>query len=211
MTGCFSPSFVIAGLNGASTTRPVGRAGSTAPKRRAREADGRGVIRAGRNKHGSALLDIPRHIIEIDHRQHRTALIAVEDDQVELGELFGEEFARRESDERKLVDGRAIVLLGRTQNREMNEIDRGIRAKQIAPGALAAWGSPETSRTRRFSRTPCAWITVLLLMVVSSPGSGFNSTSTMFGPARSKRRLDGHGLAIGSLYDFRRPRMRGGS
>ena len=46
-----------------------------------------------------------------------------------------------------------------------------------------ACGSPETSSTRIFSRTPSAAITARLLAGVSSPGAVSSSTSRMFWPA----------------------------
>src|SRR5262245_29895993 len=48
-----------------------------------------------------------------------------------------------------------------------------------------ACGSPETSSTRKFSRTPSTVSTARLLTVVSSPGAASASISTMFGPACS--------------------------
>src|SRR5579864_1649493 len=45
-----------------------------------------------------------------------------------------------------------------------------------------AWGSPETRSTRSLSRTPSISTTARLLTVVSSPGSGAASISTMFWP-----------------------------
>ena len=45
-----------------------------------------------------------------------------------------------------------------------------------------ACGSPETRRTRRFSRTPSAAMTTRLLAGVSSPGTGSRSISRMFWP-----------------------------
>ena len=46
-----------------------------------------------------------------------------------------------------------------------------------------AWGSPETSSTRKFSRTPSMVSTARLLTVVNSPGAPSASISTIFGPA----------------------------
>ena len=64
-------------------------------------------------------------------------LVAVEDDEVEVLDLLGEQLARREGDERELVDRRAVLLLRRAQNREVHEIDGGVRLQQVAPHALA--------------------------------------------------------------------------
>ncbi len=46
----------------------------------------------------------------------------------------------REGDERELVDRRAVLLLGRAQNGEVDEVDGGVRLQQVAPGALAGVG-----------------------------------------------------------------------
>ena len=64
-------------------------------------------------------------------------LVAVEDDQVEIIDLFDEELAGREGDQRQLVDRRAVLLFRRTQDGEMHEVDRGVRFQEVAPGALA--------------------------------------------------------------------------
>ena len=64
-------------------------------------------------------------------------LVAVEDDQVEIVDLLDEQFARRKGDQRQFVDRRAVLLFGRPQNGEVNEVDRGIRFQQIAPGPFA--------------------------------------------------------------------------
>ena len=37
----------------------------------------------------------------------------------------------------ELIDRRAVLLLGRAQNREMNEVHRGVGFQHVAPGALA--------------------------------------------------------------------------
>ncbi len=64
-------------------------------------------------------------------------LVAVEDDEVEVLDLLGEQLARREGDERELVDRRAVLLLRRAQNGEVHEIDGGVGLQQVAPHALA--------------------------------------------------------------------------
>ena len=76
-------------------------------------------------------------VLQIEQRQHAAALVAVEDDQVELVELLLEQLARREGDQRELVDRRAVLLLRRTQNGEMHEVDGSVGFQHVAPGALA--------------------------------------------------------------------------
>jgi len=63
--------------------------------------------------------------------------IAVEDDELELVDLLLKQLARRKRDQRELVDRRAVLLLGRTQDGEMHQVDAGIGLEQVAPGALA--------------------------------------------------------------------------
>ena len=111
--------------------------GQDLAERRAVEAERRGVVVAGRHEHGAAALDIARDVLEIEQRQHAAPLIAVEDDQVELVELLLEQLARGEGDQRQLIDRRAVLLLGRAQDGEMHEVDRGIGFQHVAPGALA--------------------------------------------------------------------------
>ena len=68
---------------------------------------------------------------------HAAAAVAVEDDQVELVELDVEQLADRKGDQRQLADRRAVLLLRRPQDREMDEIDRRIGFEDVAPDALA--------------------------------------------------------------------------
>src|SRR4029450_3695852 len=93
-------------------------------ERRAVETKRRGVIVAGRDQHGAALLHITGDVLEIEQRQHAAPLIAIEDDQVELVELLLEQLARGEGDQRQLVDWRAVLLLRRPGNGGMDEVDR---------------------------------------------------------------------------------------
>ena len=51
-----------------------------------------------------------------------------------------EQLAHGKGDQRQLVDRRAVLLLRRAQNGEMDEIDGGIGFQQRAPGALAGMG-----------------------------------------------------------------------
>ena len=106
-------------------------------ERRAPEAGRARVVGAGRDQHRAAVAHIARDVVEIDDRQHALARVAVEDDEVELVDLLLEQLARRERDQRQLVDRRAVLLLRRTQNGEVHEVDAGVGLQQIAPGALA--------------------------------------------------------------------------
>ena len=48
-----------------------------------------------------------------------------------------EQLAGREGDQRQLVDRRAVLLLRRAQDGEVDEVDVGVGLQQVAPGALA--------------------------------------------------------------------------
>ena len=106
-------------------------------ERRAPDAGLAGVVGSGRHQHRAALAHIARDIVEIDDRQHALARVAVEDDELELVDLLLEQLAGREGDQRELVDRRAVLLLRRAQNGEMDEIDAGVGLEKVAPGALA--------------------------------------------------------------------------
>ena len=111
--------------------------GQDARQRCAVDRVGRGEGRAGCREDGAALFHIVDDVGQIGERQHAAPLVAVEDDEVELVELFGKEFARREGDQRQFADGRRILLFRRAQNGEMHEIDRGVGLQQVAPCPLA--------------------------------------------------------------------------
>ena len=106
-------------------------------ERRAPEAGLAGIVRTGRDQHGAAVAHVAGDVVEIDDRQHALARIAVEDDELEVVDLLLEQLARREGDQRQLVDRRAVLLLRRAQDGEVDEVDRGVRLEQVAPGALA--------------------------------------------------------------------------
>ena len=116
---------------------PRGHGGEDLAERRPVQAERRGVVVAGRDEHGAAALHIAGDVLQIEERQHAAALIAVEDDQVELIELLLEQLAGGEGDQRQLVDRRAVLLFRRPQNGEMHEIDRCVGFQHVAPGALA--------------------------------------------------------------------------
>ena len=106
-------------------------------ERRAPDAGLARIVGPGRDQHRAALAHIARDVVEIDDRQHALARVAVEDDELELVDLLLEQLAGREGDQRQLVDRRAVLLLRRPQDGEMDEIDAGVGFEQIAPGALA--------------------------------------------------------------------------
>ena len=83
------------------------------------------------------LFDVARDVVVVRQLQQAAVLVAVEDDQVEVVDLLREQLARREGDERQLIDRRPVVLLGRTQNGEVHEVDGGVGLQEVAPGALA--------------------------------------------------------------------------
>ncbi len=116
----------------ARSARPAGHI-----ERRAPDAGLARIVGAGRDQHRAALAHVARDVVEIDDRQHALARVAVEDDELELVDLLLEQLARREGDQRQLVDRRAVLLLRRAQDGEMDEIDAGVGLEQVAPGALA--------------------------------------------------------------------------
>ena len=107
------------------------------PERRAGKAHRGAEARAGRFEKGAALAHIARDVFEIGLRDHAPAAVAVEDDQVEFVELDVEQFADRKGDQRQFADRRAVLLFRRPQDREMDEVDRGIGFEDVAPDALA--------------------------------------------------------------------------
>ena len=106
-------------------------------ERGAPQAGRAGVVGTGRHQHGAAIAHITRDVVEIDDRQHALSRVAVEDDEVKLVDLLLEQLAGRERDQRELVDRRAVLLLRRTQNGEVHQVDAGVGLQQVAPGALA--------------------------------------------------------------------------
>ena len=107
-------------------------------ERRVEQAEPRGERRSGGLEYRAAVLDVLGDRLDVDARHDVLALVAVEDDQVELVQLDLEQLADRKRDQRKLVDRRAVLLLGRAQNREMHQVDRRVGLQQVAPGALAS-------------------------------------------------------------------------
>ena len=83
--------------------------------------------------------------------------VAVEDDEVELLDLLLEQLARREGDQRQLVDRRAVLLLGRAQDGEVDEVDVGVGLQEVAPGALARHAARRRRAARAASRGCPRW------------------------------------------------------
>src|SRR5438093_9650675 len=111
---------------------------------RERFAQGRAIERertrvawTGRFQKRAAFFHISGDVLVVVARQHAPLAIPVEDDQVELVEFHLEQLPDRKRDQGELADGRAVLLLRRSQDGEMNEIDGGIGLEQVAPGPLA--------------------------------------------------------------------------
>jgi hypothetical protein len=96
-----------------------------------------GIFGPGGDQQRATTLHIFGDVVVIEDRQHVAVLVTVEDDQVEIVDFFHEELARREGDQRQFVDRRAVLLLGRPQDGEVHQVDRGVGLEQVAPGALA--------------------------------------------------------------------------
>ena len=93
-------------------------------QRRAVEALGAGEVGAGGDQERAAVADVAGDVLEIVVRQDAAALVAVEDDQVELVDLLHEQLLGREGDQRELEDRHEVLLLGRAQDGEVHEVDR---------------------------------------------------------------------------------------
>ena len=78
-----------------------------------------------------------RDVVVVEQREDAAVLIAVEDYQVEVVDLVDEQFPRWKGDQRQFVDRRAVLLFGRAQDGEVNEIDGGVRLQQVAPCPFA--------------------------------------------------------------------------
>ena len=99
-----------------------------------------GELGAGDLQQRAALLDIARDVVEIGERQQAAARVAIEDHEVELAELDLEQLARGERDQRQLADRRAVLLLGRAQDRKVHQVDRRVGLEQVAPHPQARIG-----------------------------------------------------------------------
>ena len=109
-------------------------------QRRAVEAFGAGEILARGDQQRAAVAHIAGDVLEIIVRQDAAALVAVEDDQVELVDLLHEELLGREGDQRELEYRDEILLLRRAQDGEMHQVDGAVGFQQVPPGALAGIG-----------------------------------------------------------------------
>ena len=96
-----------------------------------------GMFRACGDQQRAAVFDVLGDVVVVKNRQHTAMLVAIEDDQVEIVDLFDEQFACREGDQRQFVDRRTILLFRRAQNGEMHQVDRGVGLQEIAPGPFA--------------------------------------------------------------------------
>ena len=113
------------------------RAGHDLAQRGPVEAVRRGEVRPRRDQDSAALLDVVAHVVEVDRGQDAAALVAVEDDQVEILDLVEEQLAGRKGDQAQLVDRHAVLLLGRPENGEMHQVYACIRLQKVPPGPLA--------------------------------------------------------------------------
>jgi len=101
------------------------------------QAQGFGEGLAGDLEEGAALLHVAGDVAEVEVGQHPHPPVAVEDDEVEILEVGLEQLADREGDQRQLVDRRAVLLLRRAQDGEVDQVDRRVGLQDVAPGALA--------------------------------------------------------------------------
>src|SRR5262249_8467812 len=111
--------------------------GKDSVKRGAPDAGRACIIRARRDQHCAPIAHIFCNIVEVNERQNALPRVAVENDELEFCDFLLEQLARGKSDQRQLVDRRAVLLFRWPQNRKMDQIDRGVGLEQIAPGALS--------------------------------------------------------------------------
>src|SRR5262249_48121215 len=106
-------------------------------ERGAGKAQRRAKARTESLQKSSAVANIARDVLKIGLWDHSSPAVPVENYQIELVELYIEQFTDRKSDQRQFTDQRAVLLFGRPQDREMDEIDRWIRFEDVAPDALS--------------------------------------------------------------------------
>src|SRR3982074_3139205 len=140
VTGWRLPRSVSWARNAPSAIRPLGSAGRVTSAGVGPRAVGAGVVRPRCHQHRAALTHIARDIVEIDDRQDPLPRVAVEDDELKFVDLLLEQLTGGESDQRELVDGRAVLLLRRAQDGEMHEVNARIGLEKITPGPLARMG-----------------------------------------------------------------------
>src|SRR6185312_17062201 len=109
-----------------------GRGGKHRCQRRMIDAvAARVIVTAGDEKGAAVLVDVAGDVVVVQKLQNAPVLVAVEDDQIELIDFLGKEFARRKRDQRQLIDRGSILLLWRPKNGEMHQIDSSVRLQKI--------------------------------------------------------------------------------
>src|SRR5262249_57723475 len=91
-----------------------------------RDAGGVWIRGARRDQHCAPIAHIFCNIVEVYERQNALPRVAVENDELEFCDFLLEQLARGKSDQRQLVDRRAVLLFRWPQNRKMYQIDRGV-------------------------------------------------------------------------------------
>ena len=119
-------------------TRGLGR--HHGAERRVEEAAQAGELGTDGKQQRAAGAQVSLNIAQVRGRQHVAHRVTVEDDEVEFVELDLEQLAYRKDDQRQLLEGREIVLLGGPQDGEMHQVHRRIRLQQVAPRALPRMG-----------------------------------------------------------------------
>ena len=102
------------------------RGGQDLSEGRTVDAVGAREIRPGSDQHSTPAAHIIRDVFKIERRQDAAAFVAVKDDQIEILDLFHEQFAGGKGDQRKFVHRHAILFFRRAQDREMHQIDRAV-------------------------------------------------------------------------------------
>ena len=116
----------------ASSAEPatVGWAGRTWPSSVWASEAGGGEFRPRFQQQRAAIAHVIGDIAEIGAGQDPLILEAVEDDEIEIGDLLLEQLALGEGDERELIERGEVVLVRRPQDGEMHEVDRRVRFQQ---------------------------------------------------------------------------------
>ena len=103
---------------------------------RAVERGRRGIVGPRGQQERATVLDVAADVVDVEHRQDAAALVAVEDDQVEVIDRLHEQLARGKGDQREFRHRHAVLLVRRAQDGEMDEVDRRIGFQQVPPGPL---------------------------------------------------------------------------
>ena len=85
-----------------------------------------GKALTGNHQKRTAFIDIARHIGEIAHRDNAAAFILIKDDQVEAIQFFFKQLFSWKGDQRHFFKRGNVALIGRPQDREVNQIDRWV-------------------------------------------------------------------------------------